>query len=97
MSTFRSTDFCAELSGMRRADVVEWAGTLLQIVSGYGGQSTQIQTEIIHLCLNGDLRDAALKTVASDGRNVVFQRRALWLLLQFACVVCSQDGSPSPR
>ena len=67
--------------------------TLLQIVSGYGGQSKQIQIELINLCLDGELREAALKTVASDGRNVVFQRRALWLLLQFASVVCSQDGA----
>jgi hypothetical protein len=86
--------FLRELGGLRRADVIEWAGALLQSVSSYGGQSSQVQTELIHLCLEGDLRDAALKTVASDGRNVVFQRRALWLLLQFASVVCSQDGTP---
>lgn len=86
--------FLSELGDMRRADVVEWAGTLLQIVSTYGGQSSQIQTELINLCLDGDLRKAALKAVGGEGRNVVFQRRALWLLLQFASLVCSQNGTP---
>lgn len=86
--------FLRELGGLRRADVVEWASTFLQIMSSYGGQGARIQTELIDLCLDGDLHKAALQTVASEGRNVVFQRRALWLLLQFASVVCSQDGTP---
>lgn len=86
--------FLRELGGLRRADVIEWAATLLQSVSSYGGQSSEIQAELIQLCLDGDIREAALRTVASDGRNVVFQRRALWLLLQFAAFVCSDSGTP---
>lgn len=86
--------FMRELCTIRRSDLVEWAGTLLQIVSEPYGQNLRTQQELIDLCLDAGLAKSASQILAREGRNVIFHRRQLWLLLQFACIVCGEDGIP---
>lgn len=86
--------FMRELCTFRRSDVIKWAGTLLQIVSAPFGQTVEVQEELIGLCLDGTLAINASRIVHGDGRQVVFHRRQLWLLIQFASIVCNENGIP---
>jgi hypothetical protein len=86
--------FLRELGTLRRSDVVEWTGTLLQIVSEPYGQSPEVQQELIDLCLDSSVAKSASDILTREGRNVIFYRRQLWGLLQFACVVCGDKGIP---
>tara|TARA_R110002073_G_scaffold20123_14_gene72616 strand:- start:3052 stop:4689 length:1638 start_codon:yes stop_codon:yes gene_type:complete len=83
-----------ELGTLRRSDVVEWAGTMMHIVGERYGQSPEVQRELIDLCLDSSIANSASDILMRDGRNVLFYRRQLWLLLQFACVVCGNSGAP---
>jgi hypothetical protein len=74
--------------------MVQWTGTLLHIVSERYGQSTAVQRELIDLCLDSSVAKSASDVLTRDGRNVIFYRRQLWVLLQFACVVCGENGAP---
>lgn len=81
-----------ELSEYRRSDLVEWASAILQASTELYGQSVQVQQSLIDQCLQGELATSASQVLLREGRNVIFHRRQLWLLIQLASIVCGENG-----
>jgi len=82
-----------ELGMFRRSEIIEWAATVLQIVGEHSGQSPATQSEIVALCLDEPLASSALVALQRQGRSVLFHRRQLWLIIQFASLVCGEEGT----
>jgi hypothetical protein len=86
--------FLKELSEYHRSDLIQWASTLLHISSELFGQSPEVQKELAQMCFEGENESKALQLLSRPQRQVIFHRKPLWLLIQFASMVCSDAGLP---
>ena len=86
--------FLKELSRYSRSDVIQWASALLLISGEPSGQSLDVQKELAGLCFTGENESKTIQLLSGPGRQVIFHRKPLWLLIQFASMVCSDDGLP---
>lgn len=75
----------------RRSELIRWTSALLHVVSAPDGQLKDLQFRLIDEFCEQELASKIRELAKSHSRWAVFQRRQLWLVLQFGALSCSEE------
>ena len=98
-SPVTTADLFKELVRIKRSHLIRWIACLHVWLSRQRGLDMRMQTLHAKALLPQDAWTKLESIILKDGRDcgAIFHKRQLWLMLQFACLVCPEDTPELPE